>query len=137
MRTNVLVVITLMTACAEAGGSVEADDPVELQNAIAEDYCAHLEICGVAAPDFIYSSCTRMQLSEESARKLREDIDSGFAVWSREAAERCLQAIADDNCPIEPKLIQTGASAIDLDLDDAKACSGILDYRPPGPSSLH
>jgi len=139
MRATLFVVITLMAACAETDEPIKADDPVELLTAIAESYCAHLEDCGVVAPDFIYSGCTQTQWSEQSAVSLREDIERGVAVWSREASERCLQAIADDTCPIEPRLDhsgETGALAIDLDLDDTGACRDVLVYRNPGPSSI-
>jgi hypothetical protein len=140
MRANLFVVIILMTACAKTDELVESDDPVEQLTTIAEAYCAHLADCGVVAPDFIYSSCTQTQWSEQSAASLREDIKRGFAVWSREASERCLQAIADDTCPIEPRLDHAGplgVLAIDFDLDDTGACRDVLVYRNPGPSSLH
>ncbi|HEX7838604.1 MAG TPA: hypothetical protein VF469_14110 [Kofleriaceae bacterium] len=140
MRAALFVVIILMAACAETDEPVEADDPVELLTAIAQAYCAHLEDCSVVAPDFIYSGCTQTQWSEQSAASLREDIERGFAVWSRESSERCLQAIADDTCPIEPRLDHSGslgALAIDLDLDDTRACRDVLVYRNPGPSSIH
>jgi hypothetical protein len=128
-----------MAACAETREAVEDEDPVELLNLIAESYCAHLETCGVSAPEFIYSSCTETQLSEEAVERLRENIKRGVAVWSRKAFERCLRAVADDTCPIEPKLTQsgeTGAVGIDLDLDDAEACRDALYYQQPGAPSL-
>jgi hypothetical protein len=134
MRENVLAVMALMVSCAETEPD-KADDPIGLLNLIAESYCAHLETCGVSAPDFIYGRCTETQQSEESATRLREDIKRGFAVWSQEEAERCLQAIAEDTCPIEPKLLPNRALSIDLDLDDAKACIGVLAYPQPGVSS--
>jgi hypothetical protein len=132
MRANLFVVMILMAACAGTDQPAEADDPVKALTAIAEAYCAHLEDCGVVAPDFVYSGCTETQWSEQAAANLRDDIERGVAVWSRQASDRCLQAIADDTCPIEPRLDRSGSLAIDLDLDDTGACRDTLVYRNPG-----
>lgn len=135
MRAYLPVAVALITACSGAATSDDIDEVVESLNLIAETYCAHLESCGVTPPAFLYSGCTQTQRSEPSIAELRDNLERGIAVYSPEAAERCLQAIASDTCPIEPRLGTPdfpGAVYIDLDLDDDAACYDVLYVRNPG-----
>lgn len=103
------------------------DDPIETWHLLSETYCAQVEECG--APDgWDYENCIGiLDVDEEGASRLRENIESGFALYSPEAAQDCLDAIVTRECPITPQIVSPPHQAIDLDLDGA--CNSVVEYR--------
>lgn len=92
-----------------------------------EQYCSRVEACG-APSGWEYERC--LGLLTPSDTELERLIDQGILVYSPEAASRCLDAVAVQQCPIEPSIgpNDSGVLSQNLGIDD---CAGVFTYQNP------